>query len=187
VHLLRFFDYLCQVQPSRLKIIHVSHGCPFRKPTIGLWTYRGLSIRGRWVFHPDAVGFTGGFTLPTHTHIQGMEQPAGPRHRAVSYAAATDPALIRIEHNGRFAFFRVGNQNGSRAGIHTGITADAELRIEDHYLVGRHRVRYHISFVIHIFYIDLLGKKSGNTDLKTAVFFVVLCICRKIRRLQPPA
>jgi hypothetical protein len=152
-----------------------------------LWAYRGLNIRGWWVFHPDPVGFAGGFTLPTHTHIQGMQQPAGPRRRTVAYAAAADPALIRIEHNGRLALFRVGRQHGSRAGIHAGIAACTEFRIEDHYLVRRHRVRYHISFVIHVFTVDLLSQESSYADLKTAMFFVVLCIRGKIRRFKPPA
>ena len=62
---------------------------------------------------------------------------------------ATKPAFIGIQYYGWLAFVWIGYQHIRPAHFYTIITAVTELRIYKYCLVWRHRVRYHIGFVIH--------------------------------------
>jgi len=54
----------------------------------------------------------------------------GARSRASPLAASATPTLLRIQDNGRLAFFRVGDQDVHLADIHTLIASVADLGVE---------------------------------------------------------
>ena len=59
-------------------------------------TNGGFRVGGWRVAHPDTEVFSGRFTLPSDTLVEGVLQLDGTRYGAVFHAAPAEPALIRV-------------------------------------------------------------------------------------------
>jgi hypothetical protein len=69
-------------------------------------------------------------SLPPYKLGKGEMKGNGTRPRTSAFAATGIPALFGIKHNGRFALFRVRNQNIDLAHIDALVAAVADLGIK---------------------------------------------------------
>jgi len=88
------------------------------------------------------------FSFPPDKLRKGEMEGDGSRPRASSLTASAVPALLRIQDNGRLAFFRVGDQDVHLADIHTLIASVADLGVEGNRGAGGAGVGKCIDFVL---------------------------------------
>jgi hypothetical protein len=60
----------------------------------------------------------------------------GSGHRAVYFAVTTEIAFIRIQHDGRVPFLRVGYEDIHPTNVDTYVATRAEVSVENHGFAG---------------------------------------------------
>ena len=78
--------------------------------------------------------FTRLFALPACALAQRMLHSDGSRTRAMSDTAAAEPAFVRIQHDGRFAFLRIGHQHIRAAYLDALQAAGTEIGVKQNCL-----------------------------------------------------
>jgi hypothetical protein len=105
-------------------------------------------IGRRRIGHTETENLSRLLPLPPGKLVNGLCHAYGTGCGTVGFTAATEPAFMRIEYNGRFTLYWIGYENVLTAGVQTAIATVTQFFIKFARPVCRRLRRDYIYFLI---------------------------------------